>query len=83
VKELTMSLTDAITAAEQAQQVYTSAVSQTTADQAVVTQIQQKLDAANATVVTDVTAQNAAATSFNASLDALIQAATAAKVPTS
>jgi len=77
-----MTLSDAISAVETAQQAYTGAAAQTTNDQASVTAIQAKLDAANATVATDQTAQDAAATGFNAALDTLIAAATAAKIGT-
>ena len=75
-----MNLSEAITAVETAQSAFTGAAAQTTNDQASVTAIQAKLDAANATVATDQSAQDAAATAFNGSLDALIQAATAAKI---
>lgn len=75
-------LADAITAVEQAQSAYNSAVTQTTNDQAAADAIQAKLDAAKAQVTTDQTAQSGAATAYNTSLDALIAAATASKIPT-
>ncbi len=76
-----MNLGDAISAAEKAQQDFSNANTQTANDRATVTAAQAKLDVANATVASDVTAMNSAADAFNAALDALIQAATAAKIP--
>jgi hypothetical protein len=76
-----MTLTDAITAVEQSSTVYQTAVTTTANDQAAADAIKVKLDAANATVATDQVNQSAAATGFNAALDALIQAATDAKIP--
>jgi hypothetical protein len=75
-----MNLSDAITAVEQAQSAYTAAASQTTNDQAAAAAIQAKLDGANALVATDQVAQTKAAQDFNVGLDALIQAATDAKL---
>ena len=75
-------LSDAITAVENAQAAYTTAQTTTQNDQANADAIKAKLDAATAQVATDQTSQNAAASSFNSALDALIQAATAAKIPT-
>ncbi len=75
-----MSLLDAINAAETAQQGYTNAATQTANDQAAVVAAQAKLDAANATITSDQSAQASAASAFNDSLDALIAAATAAKI---
>ncbi len=76
-----MTLTDAITAVEQASTAYQTAATTTANDQAAADAIKAKLDAANTQVATDQQNQTAAATSFNASLDALIQAATDAKIP--
>jgi len=76
-----MDLSSAITAAEQAQQAYSTAANQTSSDQAVVVAQQAKLDAANAQVASDQQAQASAAAAFNSALDTLIQAATAAKIP--
>ena len=75
-----MQLTDAITAVETASTAYNGAVAQTANDQQAAAAIQAKLDAANATVATDMTAQTSAAASFNSALDNLIAAATAAKI---
>lgn len=77
----TLSLSDAITAAETAQTAYSGAVAQTTNDQAAVTAAQAKLDAANATVASDQTAQAAAASTLNAALTQLIASAQAAMIP--
>jgi hypothetical protein len=74
-------LGDAITAVEQAQTGYQNAATQTSNDQTAAAAIQTKLDAANAQVVTDQTNQATAATTFNAAIDNLIAAATAAKIP--
>ena len=74
------SLTDAIAAVEQAQSGYTTAQSTLTNDQALIAAKQAALDAANAQVATDTKAAGDAATALNSSLDALIAAATAAKV---
>jgi len=76
-----ITLSDAITAAEQSQQVFQNSATQTASDQAAVAGIQSKLDAANATVDTDLQAQDTAAKAFNDSLETLIAAATAAKIP--
>ena len=76
-----MNLSDAISAAEQAGTAYQTAASTTANDQAAAAAIQAKLDAANATVATDQTNQNAAATAFNSALDGLIQACSDAKIP--
>ena len=73
-------LSEEITGVETASTAYTGAVSQTTNDQAVVTAVQAKLDAANAVVVTDQAAQADAAKAFNSALDVPIATATAAKV---
>jgi len=78
-----MLLTDAISAVETANNSYTNAVNQTNTDQAAADQIKAKLDAANQTVASDQAAQSTAAAEFNAALDTLIQAATAAKIPDS
>ena len=75
-----MTLTEAITAVENTQTAYTNAVNTTANDQSAAAAIQAKLDAANQQVASDTAAQNTAAESFNASLDALIEAATAAKI---
>jgi len=76
-----MTLSDAITEVEGAQSSYNNAVAQTQNDTSTVAAIQAKLDAANATTAADQTAQNAATAAFNQSLDDLIAAATAAKIP--
>jgi hypothetical protein len=76
-----MNLAEAITAVETTQTAYQNAVTQTTNDQAAAAAVQAKLDAANTLVTTDVAAQSSAAATFNASIDALIATATAAKVP--
>ncbi len=76
------SLADAITAAENANAAYQAATTTTSNDAAAATAIQAKLDAANAQVETDKTAQTSAATAFNGALDNLITVATAAKIPT-
>lgn len=77
-----MTLSDAITAVENAGTAYGSAASQTVNDQGTVASIQAKLDTAKATVASDQQAQAAAATAYNAALDSLIEAATSAKIPT-
>lgn len=77
----TSSLSEAITAVEQAGSAYQNAATQTVNDQAAAAAIQAKLDAANATVAADKQAQTTAADTFNATLDSLIAAATAAKIP--
>lgn len=76
-----MNLTDAISAAEAAQTAYTGAVAQTANDQSAIAAAQAKLDAANAVIANDNAAQNTAAVALNSSLDDLIAAATAAKIP--
>jgi hypothetical protein len=76
-----MILNDAITAVEGAQSSYNNAISQTQSDTSAVAAIQAKLDAAATTVATDESAQGAAASTFNQSLDDMIAAATAAKIP--
>jgi NAD/NADP transhydrogenase alpha subunit len=76
-----MTLNDAITQAETAGAAYSNASAQITTDQSFEAGIQAKLDAAKATVSADLAAQASAATAFNAALDALIQAATGAKIP--
>lgn len=73
-------LADAITAAENAQQGLTAAQATVSADNDSVTAIQAKLDAANAQKATDAATQVTAVTAFNAALDDLITAATAAKI---
>lgn len=78
-----MQLADAITAVETAATAYNVAASTTSNDQAAAQAIQAKLDAANAQVKADQTAQDSAAQAFNESLDTLIAAATAAKIPAS
>ena len=75
------SLSDAITGAEQAITSYNNAASQTSNDQAAVTAIQAKLDAANTIVTSDQQAQTAAATAANSALTTLISAAQAAMIP--
>ncbi len=76
-------LSDAISTVETASGAYNNALTQTSNDQATAQQIQAKLDAANNQVQQDQQAQDAAAQQFNAALDQLIQAATAAKIPPS
>jgi hypothetical protein len=76
-----MNLSDAITAVETASSAYSAAATTTTNDQATADAVQAKLDAAKAQVGTDQVAQADAGSAFNASLDALIAAATAAKIP--
>ncbi len=78
-----MNLSDAISAAETANTAFNNASAQTASDKAVAQQIQAKLDAQNAQVTSDQQAQDAAAAQFNTALDALIGAATAAKIPVS
>jgi hypothetical protein len=78
----TPSLSDAITAAEQAGTTYQTAVTTTANDQSAAAAIQAKLDAANATVATDQQNQAGAATNYNTALTALIAAAQAAMIPT-
>lgn len=73
-------LSAAISAVEAAQSSYQSAAAQTGVDQQSVVTAQAKLDAANATVATDKAAQTDAANVFNSALDALIAAATSAKI---
>ena len=77
----TPTLSDAITAAEQAGTAYQTAVTTTANDQSAAAAIQAKLDAANATVATDQQNQTAAATSYNTTLTTLIAAAQAAMIP--
>jgi len=77
----TPTLSDAITAAEQAGTAYQTAVTTTANDQSAAAAIQAKLDAANATVATDQQNQMAAATSYNTTLTTLIAAAQAAMIP--
>jgi hypothetical protein len=77
-----MTLTDAITAVEQAANAYQGAATTTNNDQVAAAAIQAKLDAANSQVDQDKAAQATAATSFNSALDALIQSATEAKIAT-
>jgi hypothetical protein len=74
-------LSDAITAVEQASTAYSSAAATVTNDVAAAAAISTKLDAANAQTATDTTTQGTAKDAFNASLDALVAAATAAKLP--
>jgi len=76
-----MTLSDAITEVEGALSSYNNAVAQTQNDTSAAAAIQAKLDAANATVTTDQTAQGASAAAFNQALDDMIAAATAAKIP--
>jgi hypothetical protein len=76
-----MTLSDAITAVEGAQSSYNNAIAQTRNDTSAVAAFRAKLDAASATVASDQTAQDAAAAAFNQSLDDMIAAATAAKIP--
>ncbi len=77
----TPSLVDAISAVEGASSAYSGAVIKTKADSDIVDGIAAKLNAAQAVVVSDVAAQTDAANSYNAALDTLITAATAAKIP--
>jgi hypothetical protein len=77
-----MTLGDAITAVETAATEYDKAVQTTSNDSAAAAAIQTKLDAANKTVAYDVEAQAWTAKAFNGALDGLIEAATAAKIPT-
>lgn len=77
----TPTLSDAITAAEQAGIAYQTAVTTTANDQSAAAAIQTKLDAANATVATDQQNQTDAATSYNTALTTLIAAAHAAMIP--
>lgn len=76
-------LADAITAAENAQQVLAAAQATVQSDDANVTAIQAKLDAANAQKTTDAAGQASAVTGYNAALDDLIASATAAKIAVS
>lgn len=76
-----MTLTDAISAVEQASSAYSAAATTTTNDQATADAIKAKLDTANAQVTTDQASQNTAAGLFNATLDTLIATATANKIP--
>ena len=78
------SLSDAITAVEQADNAYLNAVAQTGNDQATAAAIQSKLDAQNATVASDQQVQATAAASEVAvlqTLDAVVQARIAALTP--
>jgi hypothetical protein len=77
------SLSDAITAVEQAGTAYQTAVTTTANDQSATAAIQAKLDAANATVATGQQNQLAAATNYNTALTTLIAAAQAAMIPPS
>lgn len=73
-------LSAAITGVENAASAYSASTTTTANDQATADAVQAKLDAATSQVELDKQAQGAAASAFNDSLDALITAATAAKV---
>jgi len=76
-----MKLSEAITQVETTGSDYQKSVTQTATDQTAADAAQAKADAAKALVASDQQAQDAAAATFNAALDGLIEAATAAKVP--
>lgn len=85
LKKLTMTpqptLSDAITAVEQSANAYQSAVTMENNDSTVAEGIQTKLDAQKALITADHNTTVDAAKAFNANLDLLVAAATAAKIP--
>lgn len=75
-----ITLAEAISQVESSVTVYGAAVSQTQADTAIADGIAAKLVAAQSVVAEDKGKQAEAAVAFNGALDALIAAATAAKI---